>query len=342
MVILASCALPALGWGSRGHELVAYLAYVHAESAAQARIDQLVALNPCYREWQETVAAETEITSDLDRRAALFMLAATWPDKIKGRAYECPQKNPYSSKDGGIGLDGRFSANVPPADKAEASQNIGYDDDRRHQYWHFIDTPYTTDGSKVHPAATPNAVTELKLLSKALKKNSNPMLNSYDLMWITHLAGDLHQPLHAIDRFSKELPNGDAGGNLEKICASADSCGSKALHTYWDDLPGENAALHMLINQAKELDGQGGKPAIGSANFTAWSKESFAMAKADAYAAPFATGSKAVLESTITGEYNAKAKADMQRQIVLAGWRLAKVLNADLGHRKDSCCKAAQ
>ncbi|HTJ31491.1 MAG TPA: S1/P1 nuclease, partial [Acidobacteriaceae bacterium] len=308
ILILAGCALPALGWGSRGHELVAYLAYVHAESDVQARIDQLVALNPCYREWQEAVAAETEITTDMDKRAALFMLAATWPDKIKSRSYECPQKNPFSSKDGGTSMDGRFSANVPPADTAAASQNIGYDDDRRHQYWHFIDTPYTTDGSKVHPAATPNAVTELKLLSKALRENDNPMLNSYDLIWITHLAGDLHQPLHAAERFSKELPNGDAGGNFEKICASVDSCGSDELHAYWDDLPGASDALHVVIRQAKELDAQAAKPAKVSTNFPAWSKESFAMAKADAYAAPFDTGSKMVLKSSITSEYGAKAK----------------------------------
>ncbi|HEY9127378.1 MAG TPA: S1/P1 nuclease [Acidobacteriaceae bacterium] len=342
IVILACCAAPAFGWGNRGHELVAYLAYLHASSAAQARVDELVALNPCYSEWQETVAKDAEITSDLDKRAALFMLAATWPDMIKGRSYACPHKNAFSSTDGGTGRDGKFNANVPPEDKVAASQNVGYDDDRRHQYWHFIDTPFTTDGSKTYPAPTPNAVTELKLLSRALKKNSNPVLNSYDLMWIAHLSGDLHQPLHATERYSKELPDGDAGGNLEKICASADSCGSNELHAYWDGLPGSSAALHVVISQAKELDAQAAKPVTGPLNFTTWSKESFAMAKADSYAAPFDTGSKVVLESAITSEYSAQAKSDMQKRIVLAGWRLAQVINADLGHRKDSCCKTAQ
>lgn len=341
IVLLAGCTVPALGWGNRGHELVAYLAYVHAEGDVRERIDQLVALNPCYAQWKDTVAKDTEISSDLDKRAALFMLAATWPDAIKGRSYACPQKNAFIATDGGVGLDGKFNVNVPPEDKGLASQNLGYDDDRRHQYWHFIDTPYTMDGSKTYPAATPNAVTELEVLSAALKKSDDAARNSYDLAWIAHLTGDLHQPLHDADLFARQFPYGDAGGNFEKICATAETCGYAELHAYWDNLPGPNVALHQVIAQGKELDAQGQKPATGKIDFAAWSKQAYELAKQDAYAAPFDTGSAVVLESAVTSAYSAKATADMQKQIVLAGWRLAEVLNADLKNRKDSCCKPA-
>src|SRR5271166_3506858 len=33
------------------------------------------------------------------------------------------------------------------------------------------------------------------------------------LSWVFHQAGDIHQPLHAVARFSKALPEGDRGGN---------------------------------------------------------------------------------------------------------------------------------
>src|SRR5262245_48474805 len=42
-------------------------------------------------------------------------------------------------------------------------------------------------------------------------------VRSYDLVWLIHLVGDAHQPLHATARFSKTFPDGDAGGNPVKI-----------------------------------------------------------------------------------------------------------------------------
>jgi hypothetical protein len=31
--------------------------------------------------------------------------------------------------------------------------------------------------------------------------------------------GDIHQPLHAVSRFTHELPQGDLGGNRVRLCA---------------------------------------------------------------------------------------------------------------------------
>ncbi|HTJ30576.1 MAG TPA: S1/P1 nuclease [Acidobacteriaceae bacterium] len=346
--LILSCAAPCFGWGTRGHELVAYLGYIHADSAVQARIDQLVALNPCYKQWQGVVAKDAGITADLDKRAALFMLAATWPDEIKHDPKNPLEKNPYSCQPGfafatndkGKTLTGGMSADVPPAGP-EASQNIGYTDTRRHQYWHFVDQPYTTDGSKTYPAETPNAATELDLLTKALASGGNAQVNSYDLVWIAHLMGDLHQPLHNVARFSKALPNGDQGGNSVLICAAADKCGRDELHAYWDALPGSDAPLHVVIAQGKQLDAQTAKLSPGATDFGVWGKQSLTMAEQDAYAKPFDTGSASVLSSAILSTYHAKAVADMQQQVELGGLRLAQVLNAALKNRKDSCCKAA-
>jgi hypothetical protein len=34
--------------------------------------------------------------------------------------------------------------------------------------------------------------------------------------WLFHLVGDIHQPLHTVQLFTREYPNGDRGGN--EIC----------------------------------------------------------------------------------------------------------------------------
>ena len=194
-------------------------------------------------------------------------------------------------------------------------------------------------GTQTSPAPTPNVQTELQLLSKALAADNDAKLNSYDLMWIAHLMGDLHQPLHDVARYSKALPNGDQGGNAVKICPSADKCERDELHAYWDALPGSDAPLHVLIAQGKQLDIQAPKLSPGATDFAAWGNGSFTLAKQDAYAKPFDSGSAMVLTSAITSDYHTAAVNDMQKQIELGGLRLAQVLNTALKGRKDSCCK---
>ena len=59
------------------------------------------------------------------------------------------------------------------------------------------------------------------------------------LSWILHQLGDIHQPLHAVARFSRVLPEGDRGGNgvhLPNPRRQRDW--SNNLHAYWDDLLG--------------------------------------------------------------------------------------------------------
>jgi hypothetical protein len=197
VVLLLLCSASGLyAWGNRGHQLVAYIAYMNLDPQIRAKVDDLVQRNPCIDEWKAVV----KTLPAAQQPVALFMLASNWPDRIKLAApmsktpYDCPGHPVFSSSDGGVGPTGHFSADIPP-NGPEASQNIGYTDDRRHKYWHFDDAPISGDGTKTVPASEPNALTELELLSKALGTNENPSLRSYDMVWVEHLAGDIHQPL---------------------------------------------------------------------------------------------------------------------------------------------------
>src|SRR5262245_44384541 len=87
--------------------------------------------------------------------------------------------------------------NRPPNDPS-AGQNIGYDDLARHKYWHFVDLPFSDDHTTLPTVPTPNAETQIAAFRAVLATESNDpkleKLKSYDLSWLLHLVGDVHNP----------------------------------------------------------------------------------------------------------------------------------------------------
>jgi hypothetical protein len=101
-------------------------------------------------------------------------------------------------------------------------------------------------------------VTQIILFSETITVTDIPdTLKSYDLVWLMHMVGDAHQPLHASDRFSQDLPQGDAGGNFVLILSSA--CGtpqqSRDLHALWDNPFGIASDPRSIMSMASSLSG---------------------------------------------------------------------------------------
>jgi hypothetical protein len=115
---------------------------------------------------------------------------------------------------------------------ATAAQNIGYSDHNQHAYWHFKDINFSPDGTPLPPPDPVDLVTQLNLMIAALPASSGASddVRSYDLVWILHLVGDAHQPLHAVGRFTAAIPNGDAGGNAESVIPATGE--TIALHAF--------------------------------------------------------------------------------------------------------------
>lgn len=123
------------------------------------------------------------------------------------------------------------------------------------------------------------------------------------LVWLIHLVGDLHQPLHCAD-------NHDRGGNAVPIE------GAGNLHRLWDMAPnrifadtaaGAAARLDRAITARERAAWQRGDAG-------AWATESFHIARDRIYPAPDAPPGKAIVE----------------RQLERAGARLAWLLDRDL------------
>ena len=139
LVLAGGLGVPAYGWNSLGHMAVAYVAYQQLTPQAKTRVDALLQLNPDYQNWLMMIP---ENTSPPDKQMMVFLIAATWPDEIKGEFQ--------------YGDDGTNSGNTP--DGTSSSQNTGYRDLLRHKYWHFVDTPFTNDGTALPTGGTPEPV----------------------------------------------------------------------------------------------------------------------------------------------------------------------------------------
>src|SRR5262245_41221549 len=98
----------------------------HAVRAFKCR--PLLKLNKDYVNWTAGVAPA-------DAGRAAFIRAATWADDIKNRPGY------------------KYNKVTEPG----AGRNIGYKDKLVHNYWHYYDIPFSSDGTKLQSAEEPNA-----------------------------------------------------------------------------------------------------------------------------------------------------------------------------------------
>jgi len=320
------------GWGNAGHEAVAYVAWQQLNPDTQKRVIELLAMVPTLHNSDNTksIPGYADWVNDLpaglsqdDRNLYLFMRAATWPDTIKHQWL-------------------RDSDN-PPAGNKSSEPAIGYTDTASHGYWHFVDAGFASDGSKVPDTPTPNAATQIAALRTAIASTdaSLELLKSYELVWLEHMVGDIHQPLHGAVRFFAN--KGDAGGNDIKITmptamkkqfeVTLSKTAPAELHAFWDDLPGEGEpapAVPLAVTFAKALPAAQGD--ISDTDPDDWAKESLTIAEKDVYSAPIGKGLAPAGGSSyaITQAYYDTAMQDAKVRIALAGARLAKLLNENL------------
>jgi S1/P1 Nuclease len=59
--------------------------------------------------------------------------------------------------------------------------------------------------------------------------------DSFHLRMLIHYIGDIHQPLHASTRYTKDYPEGDEGGNYFRVTIPHHKDVSN-LHALWDSV----------------------------------------------------------------------------------------------------------
>ncbi len=307
LILMLACA-QAFAWNSVGHMTVAYAAYRQLTPVEKARVGALLKLNPLYSEWLTYVPAGT---ADADRDLYVFMMAATWPDEIKAMG------SGYSGTD------------APPKGEA-AGLNDGYGAKKLHKYWHFIDLPFSPDGTALPPIGGPTAVDKIGAFRQALAATEPDLLKSYDLVWMLHLVGDVHQPLHCATRVTKTSPKGDEGGNSVVVTGAF-----KELHAFWDGAVGTGDTKNFMVAVKVGQSLPQADPAlVGDQKEQDWATESFNLAKSSVYVTPVGPG---LGPYTMDAAYTANAQKIAKERIALAGARLANLLKAALNCGDQSC-----
>ncbi len=219
--------------------------------------------------------------------------------------------------------------------------------------WHYVNLPFSHEGAPVPEGSRqkPDVIWATGQCEDIVKGGAEVPGVDRDQALVTflHLAGDIHQPLHATE-------HSDMGGNRTKISnlkdAEVDLIFSKGgnLHFFWDSayrrefkdgqvgvtyaspffaretpVAGHRDARELVDREASELrkkyppesfgDVTGGDPA-------AWALESHALGYDLAYG-KLPAGTPVQLDKS----YVEASRACAEKQIALAGYRIAAVLN---------------
>ena len=291
--------LPAAAWNYSGHCIIAEIAYERLTPQVRARVDRTIRNHPDY-DHIFTQGAAGVIKDDpaaLARYA--FVHAAPWPDMLRG--------------------DVRFYDEASP-DAHPTPLLPGFPDMMRHLTWHYFDNPISGDGTPVIEQRPPHLMTELpRLLAEIATVDSRQA--AYDLPWLEHLAGDVHQPLHLTSRFLQSQPKGDAGGNFVFVEPG------RNLHSLWDDAAApRDLSDDDIVRYARKITTDYAAGTALSLDPLAWAAESFELDKSAVYTFGSETGSKEHPLKLPPG-YEERAKRIARQRVAMAGYRLAAVLN---------------
>ena len=199
--------------------------------------------------------------------------------------------------------------------------------------WHYDDVPIcgTRDKTGYCPGGQCNTEQLKRLIGVLADARAPARERDEALKWVVHLVGDIHQPLHAAD-------NGDHGGNLVPVALEGvHTHGRENLHRAWDNdlvqlvLHARNRQqpprdIEALAAEARDLERQ-----VGEGTPESWARESNNLARNVAYHYPgFACNSVPSDIVVLDGAYLEDAELVVRERLLLAGARLAAVLNAAL------------
>jgi hypothetical protein len=202
-----------------------------------------------------------------------------------------------------------------------------------HPPWHYDDRPVCGSQTKQRYCAAGQCNSEQleRLVDVLANPQAPPRERNEALKWLVHLVGDLHQPLHASD-------NGDRGGNdVQVALQGVHTRGRTSLHKAWDtelvqmalntgDRQRPPANLAALSGEAQVLLQEAGQGTPES-----WAIESNNLARNVAYHyAGFACNSRPEAIIILDREYIDAAQAVVRERLLLAGARLATLLNRAL------------
>lgn len=288
LALLLLLNLSAKAWWEAGHMAVANIAYSNLTPIAKSKIDKLLPL----------MAVENTIKYKYDFNKShpnyTFMALSKWPDDLK--AYP----NYLSTM----------------------------------TTWHYIEDAYSVDETKI-PETTPrdNIVNALEQLKRSLNSDkANDYVKVRSLSLIIHFVGDIHQPLHTAELYSVDFPKSDRGGNLFDVnYVEANGYQIRNLHKLWDSginlFPSYGYSYNVSDRSSIEKISE---KVMKQVPIAAVAKEAYDLDVKHWQAESHQFGVAAhdlPIGCTPSEQYISKNTSVVERQLALAGYRLANLLN---------------
>ncbi|MFM9904507.1 MAG: S1/P1 nuclease [Pyrinomonadaceae bacterium] len=301
--ILIAINIPAFAWDETGHKITAYIAWQQMTPATRERVIKILLAAPEDSQIGTFYLPYGSRSADA-RRREYFMLMATWPDIVRDKAF-----------------DTRFK-----------KYNNGN--------WHYADTFWQwKDGKAVIVEGIEDngqAMKKLTDFDQLIRGTASDAEKAVAIVWLEHLIGDIHQPLHTSGKVSDANPKGDQGGNLFLLTPKGTTReNQKNLHSYWDGIIGVNMPNTKDQCDADYLDPIAQeimrlfpydkmKEKISPAKYDVWAKESLNFAMTEVY-------KDIKFFETPSDKYKKKALEIGQEQMALAGYRMGDLFNEVFG-----------
>lgn len=304
MLSLVMClSTSAFAWDEVGHKITAYIAWQRMTPDVREKVIKILLSAPEDSQIGAFYASNGSRTLDT-RKREFFMVMATWPDIIR-------------------------DVKIPVRNKKYHNGN-----------WHYADTFWQWKDGKVvfidSQEANGLAMQKLDDFNKVIRGTASDADKAIAIVWLEHLIGDIHQPLHTSGKVTDANPKGDQGGNLFLLTPKGTPRDRQEnLHWFWDSI-----VVRYMPNAKDQCDADYIDPIaqdimklypydkmkdkLNPDKFDVWAKESLDIATTEVY--------KDVNWFEMPSDkYKKKAFEIAQQRLTLAGYRMGDLFNEVFG-----------
>jgi hypothetical protein len=297
--LMAVSAVPGLGWDETGHKVTGYIAWQQMTPEVRERVIKILLTAPEDAQLS-TFYMPYGSQSEEARRRQFFMIATTWADIIKDKAFDTRYKK-YN-----------------------------------HNNWHYHDTLWMLKDGKFQflemPGDAGKLIEKLAEFDSVIRSPASDSDKAIAIAWLEHLIGDLHQPLHTTARAYKADDKGDQGGNLFSLTPKG-TPGDRSdnLHRFWDSVIGRSIPnstdtcdtayvepIAVLIMKRHPYDKL--RDSLAPGKFEVWEKESVDIATTQLYRG-------LIRYEAPSADYKKRALEIGEERMALAGYRMGELFN---------------
>lgn len=302
-VLVLIFPLHTFAWDETGHKITAYIAWQRMTPAVRERVFKILMAAP-----EDSDIATFYLPygsrSQEARKRELFMLMASWADIVRDKNFEVRYAKYHKSN------------------------------------WHYADTFWQwKDGKAViieKEDDSGRALRKLKDFNQLIRGTAPDAEKAVAIVWMEHLIGDLHQPLHTSARVTSGNQKGDQGGNLFFLTPKGTKRPDQQnLHSFWDGIIGR-----MTPNAKDQCDADYIDPIAQDImkhypadkytsqlkldNLDEWQRESFEIATREVYR-------DVKWFELPSDKYKKKALKIAEERLALAGYRMGELFNQAFG-----------